>query len=334
MNIEIVTTVNNSLKETDLGHHVTCLEVLESILRSGNSARVTVCESLDDLKAVVAREPDCVILAAKYISIKNEENLWLSEYFLNNKITFSGSDREAFKFDIDKISAKVHLANMRIKTARHFTASPKQFLSEASLPLSLPLFIKSMHDENGNGIDEMSLVNSIEEFEAKVQSIYTTDKRAALVEEYLVGRNFTTAILCHSNGEISASSVEILKQDDKQQNTERLVKIENSHEIHNIDQFAKTAFRGLGLKGFGLIDVKMDKHAQCFFMQADLIPDISFGRSYFLKACEIASNLTYDQVISLTLEECLSRARSEKIHNKVLKQRNQHWPRASVTRGF
>ena len=48
----------------------------------------------------------------------------------------------------------------------------------------------------------------------------------------------------------------------------------------------------------------------------------------------MANNLTYDQVIRLTLEECSDRARSEKIHNTVLKQRNLHWPRASVTRGF
>ena len=267
MNIEIVTTASHSLKETDSGYHSPCLDVLESIKRTGYTARLTVCESIDDLHAVVAREPDFVILAAKYITIKNAENLWLSEFFSNNKMTFSGSDREALRFDTDKISAKVHLANMRIKTARHFTAIPKQFLSEDSLPLTFPLFIKSMHGVNGNGIDEMSLVNSIAEFEAKVFSICSGVSRPALIEEYLLGRDFTTAILCHNNGEITTSSIEILRPDGKQQSTERLVNIENSDEMHNINQFAKSAFVGLGLKGFGLIDVKMDKHGQCFFMK-------------------------------------------------------------------
>jgi D-alanine-D-alanine ligase len=307
---------------------------VKAMQRAGNSVRLTVCECLEDLQAVVARKPDLVVLAAKFIPIKNAKNLWFSEYFSSHKITFSGSDRETLRFDSDKASAKIHLANMRIKTARHFTATPKQFLSQKSLPLTFPLFIKSIDANNGNGVDDLSYVNNFAEFEAKVLSIYTTDEQPALVEEYLEGRDFTVAIICNSNGEMTVSATEILRQGDKQQDTECCLQVVDADDSHKVNELAKAAFLGLGLRDFALIDVRMNSYGQCFFMDANLVPNMTLASSYFLRACEIANNLSYDQVICLMLEEFSSRARGDKIHNKVLKQRNLHWPRPQLQKVY
>jgi hypothetical protein len=46
------------------------------------------------LHAVVIRKPDFVLLAAKYLPIPNSKNIWFCDYFLENGITFSGSDHE------------------------------------------------------------------------------------------------------------------------------------------------------------------------------------------------------------------------------------------------
>jgi len=331
----VITTTDNSLKKTGFGSHSTCTEVVEALQRAGNTARLTVCECLDDLQAVVARKPDLVVLAAKFMPVKNAENLWFSKYFSNNKITFSGSDRETLRFDSDKASAKIHLANMRIKTARHFTALPKQFLSENSLPLAFPLFIKSIDASTGNGIDALSYVTNFAEFAAKVLSICTLDKQPALVEEYLEGRDFSVAIICKSNGEMTMSAVEILRQGDKPQEvTDGCLQVVDVDDSHKVNELAKAAFLGLGLRDFALIDVRMNNYGQCFFMDANLVPNMAPASSYFLRACEIANNLSYDQVICLMLEEFSSRVRGDKIHNIVLKQRNLHWPRASVRKGL
>jgi D-alanine-D-alanine ligase len=104
-----------------------CLDILGSVSRAGNTARLTVCDSITDLDAVVARGPDFVLLVAKYIFIQSAENIWFSDYFLQNEITFSGSDRDTLRFDCDKVLAKIHLRNMGVKTARNFMALPEQF---------------------------------------------------------------------------------------------------------------------------------------------------------------------------------------------------------------
>jgi D-alanine-D-alanine ligase len=341
MNIEIITTVNATLKETGFGLYSSCIDVLESIRRAGHIVRLTVCESMADLNDVVARNPDFVFLAAKYLPIQNAESIWFSEYFSKKQITFSGSDRQTLKYDSNKVLAKNHLDNMGIKTARHFTAIPEQFLSLEDIPFAFPLFIKPIDAANGNGIDDLSFVNTFAEFEAKVLSICTLYKQPALVEEYLAGREFTVSIVSNSKGKMMTSSIEIrppesskglriLGQEVKQQDTECLMAVGHSEDTRNINMLAEAAFLGLGARGFGRIDVKMNSQGQCFFMEANLVPGMTQNTSYFPRAHEIANNLSYDEVVSLMLEECSSRSITEKAINKTLKQRNRHWPKASV----
>jgi D-alanine-D-alanine ligase len=64
----------------------------------------------------------------------------------------------------------------------------------------------------------------------------------------------------------------------------------------------------LGVRGFGRIDVKMNSNGHCFFLEANLVPGMTVGSSYFPRACEIANDLTYDAVVCLMLDECLGRA--------------------------
>ena len=42
-------------------------------------------------------------------------------------------------------------------------------------------------------------------------------------------------------------------------------------------------------------------------MEANLVPDMEEGSSYFPRACEIAHGLSYDQVVGLIVEEGILR---------------------------
>lgn len=325
MNIEIISTSNNALKETGFGSHLACISVLNSIERTNNKVVLTVCDSLNDLDGVVKRRPDLVFLAAKYMPVDNGDDVWFSDYFAKNKITFSGSSRNTLKYDSDKILAKTHLSSLGIKTARHFTAIPTQFQCKDELPLVFPLFLKPSDAANGNGIDDLSFVDSFEAFEAKVLCLHKIYGVPVLVEEYLGGREFTVAIIKSSNGTLMTSAIEILPPKSaaglkilgaevKKNNTECLKKIAPT-DIEYVKALAISAFGGLGVRGFGRIDVKMDNDGQCYFMEANLIPGMAFGSSYFPRACEIVNNLSYDEVVCLMLDECLGRVLSERALN-------------------
>jgi len=318
MNIEIITTPNEELKESGFGSLKSCSSVLESIINMGHNVTLTVCTTKNDLKKVVKRNPDLVLLAVKYLSFENENNIWLSDYFAKHSINYSASSREVLRFDSDKVLAKLHLKNSGIKTANYFTAIPGQYKSAKELPIVFPLFLKPIDAANGNGIDDLSFVTNFTDFESKILSLHDTFKLPILVEEYLDGKEFTVAVIETTDGELIVSPIEIiplvstnglriLGQQAKKDDTEELKKIKDNDMKIKLIKLATDAFNGLGIRDYGRIDIKTNKAGECFFMEANLVPGMTQGSSYFPKACEIENELTYDNVIELMLSKGLNR---------------------------
>lgn len=319
MNIEIITTPNEELKETGFGTLKACHSVLDSINKQGHDVKLNVCKNLDDLARVVNRQPDLVILAVKYIAIENDCDIWLSEYFAEHEINYSGSSREVLKFDSDKVLAKTYLMKKGLKTANFFTAIPGQYKCEADLPVPFPLFLKPLDAANGNGIDDLSLVTNFAEFESKTLSLFTAFDLPVLAEEYLDGREFSVAVIKTESDKLIVSAVEIvppqstkglriLGEKAKKEDSEEIKKIDDQKALNEVTKLAVDAFAKLGIWDFGRIDIKTNTSGQCYFMEANLVPGMTAGSSYFPRACEIANEITYDEVIQLIVEKGISRA--------------------------
>ena len=318
MRIEIITTSTEALKETGFGTLKACNNVLDSIRRLGHSARLNACETAEDLGDIVKRKPDLVILAVKYIAVEHGNDLWLSDYFENNGINFTGSSREVLKFDSDKTLAKSHLRKKGIRTADYFTAIPGQYACESELPIAFPLFLKPLNAANGNGIDDLSFVTNFADYESKVLSLYNVFNLPVLAEEYLDGREYTVAVINTPSSGLMVSAVEvvppqsanglrILGEKVKREDSEELKKAGDNKIMDRVRKLAVDAFFHLGARDFGRIDVKVSRSGQCYFMEVNLVPGMTSGSSYFPKACEIEGGLSYDKMIGLMLEQGLRR---------------------------
>ena len=318
MHIEIITTPNETLKESGFGTLKACNSVFNAIQSMGHSARLCVCETKDDLAVVIKRKPELVILAVKYIPVKNENDIWLSDYFAWHGINFTGSTREVLEFDSNKVLAKTHLTNKGINTANYFIATPGQYKDENEMPITFPLFLKPLDAANGNGIDDLSYVTNFTDYESKVASLYDTFNQPILVEEYLDGREFTVAVIKTRNEKLIASAVEvipptsthglrILGAQTKKDDSEKLIEIVDDEVNNRVTTLAIDAFNTLGVRDFGRIDIKTDNHGECFFMEANLVPGMTYGSSYFPEACDIAHEFAYDKVIELLLAGGLTR---------------------------
>jgi len=248
----------------------------------------------------------------------------LSDYFASHGINYTGSSREALKFDSNKVLAKTHLTNKGIKTAKYFIATPGQYKKESELPIKFPLFLKPLDAANGNGIDDLSFVTNFPDYENKVVSLYQSFNQPILVEEYLDGREFTVAVTKAGNEKLIVSAVEVIPPTStnglkilgaqvKKDDSEKLMKIDNNEIKDNVTTLAINAFNSLGVRDFGRIDIKTNKSGECFFMEANLVPGMTYGSSYFPQACDIAHEFAYDKVIELLIAGGLARA-SATIH--------------------
>ncbi len=284
----------------------------------GHAVKLNVCKIKEDLEGILKRKPDLVILAVKYISLKDEDDIWLADYFEQHGINYIGSSSEVLKFDSNKVLAKSYLRSKGIKTANFFNAIPGQYKEESELPIKFPLFLKPMDAANGNGVDDLSFVTNFLDFESKVLSLYELFNFPVLVEEYLDGREFTVAVINTLNGGLIVSPIEIIPPESrnglrilgekvKTDDSEELKKIEDQEIKNRVGKLAIDSFLNLGVRDFGRIDIKANKRGHYFFMEANLVPGMTCGSSYFPKACEIEHELTYDKVLELLLEKGLSR---------------------------
>jgi len=321
MHIEIITTPNEALKESGFGTIKACNSVKNSIQSMGFSTRLSTIETKEELNDVLKRQPVLVVLAVKYIPVKNEDDIWLSDFFSYHGISFTGSSREVLKFDSNKVLAKTHLSNKGINTAKYFLASPGQYKNESELPITFPLFLKPLDAANGNGIDDSSFVTNFADFKKKTQSLFDFFKQPVLVEEYLDGSEFTVAAIKTPDQKLIVSAVEVIPQEStnglrilgaqaKIDDSELLIRISENKIKNGVTNLAIDAFNALGIRDFGRIDIKTNNSGECFFMEANLVPGMTHGSSYFPKACDIAHDLTYTKVIELIIAGGLARASS------------------------
>ncbi len=317
--IEVVTTQTEGLKESGFGSQSTCQGIVEILANNYSSVRLVNALSLHDLEKIVGRSPDLVVLCVKYIfDDETGSVIWLSEYFGERNIPFTGSNFQTLDFDSNKSRAKTLLKNKGIRTADYFLARPGEHTSIEDVPLSFPLFVKPMNAANGNGIDEFSIVHDFKSFKNRVAFVVQHFGQAALVEQVLTGREFTVAVL--ESGRNNPSLVmpieivaptnimgdRILGYEVKTKNNEEIRPVKGPLRRHLI-QFALAVFNALGVRDFGRIDIKLDAEGNPNFIEANLVPGMTPNTSYFPKACQIDGDMSYESVVLKMVELSLSR---------------------------
>ena len=163
---------------------------------------------------------------------------------------------------------------------------------------------------------------NVTKYQSKLPSLYERFHVPVLVEKDLDGREFTVAVIKTETGDLIVSPIEIvppqsrngcriLGEDVKKADSEELKKAEVTDLVSRVRKLAVDSFECLRIRDFGRIDIKTDKSGNCFFMEANLVPGMTSGSSYFPRACEIATGLTYDEVIGTIVNKCLSRTATE-----------------------
>lgn len=275
---------------------------------------VTIVSDITDLESLVSERPDLVFLRMRKKSMEANLGqstptwLWLSAYFDENKLAYTGSAKRAIGLDVNKAKAKQVVQDAGLRTPLFFTAEPGQHHSAGELPLPFPLFVKPLKAGDGRGIGADSVVRDFTAFRHKVQSITTRlGTRKVLVERYLPGREFTVAILetGYSN-EPKVMPVELITQQNAQgdrilgkaiklADKEAVVPIPQGEVRDKIVQLGSKVFNVLGGRDYGRIDIRMDEHGEPYFLEANFVPGLANG--YFARACRLNEGMSYEAMI-------------------------------------
>ena len=171
--IEIVVVPNLGPKNShqdNVGIVIEEKNILRILSKRYKDVSITEINSEQDLEALVKRKPDLVFSGVKYFFFNNR-NIWLNDYLEMFKIPYIASSKAALDNESDKNRAKKIMQKNNIRTADFFITNPGEYLTESSIPISFPLFIKPVTGGDSRGVDKNSIVFNFEGFTSKVLDI-------------------------------------------------------------------------------------------------------------------------------------------------------------------
>lgn len=281
-------------------------EILRILSKRYKDVSITAINSAKDLEKLVKRKPDLVFSGVKYFFFSNRK-IWLNDYLEMFEIPYIASSKAALDNENDKNKAKNIMLKAKIKTADFFVTKPGEYLTADSIPIKFPLFIKPVTSGDSRGVDKNSIVFNFANFVAKVLDIKVTQNASSLVETYLSGKEYSVGIFEDSiDGSLRAMPIEIIIKKnvnghcildfDVKKNDEEKVSLVADLKIYNkLSKLAKDAFKALGGKSLGRIDIKMNHLGVPHFLEANLMPGLQKG--YFYRSCVLNLDMNYEDMI-------------------------------------
>jgi D-alanine-D-alanine ligase len=179
--------------------------------------------------------------------------------------------------------------------------------------MRFPLIVKSLFFEASAGISQASVVEDEEQLGRRVQFIHDTLGTAAIVEQFIDGRELYVGVLGNERLEVLPVwemsfaqmpgnrwriATERVKWNTQYQKKNGIMtnaaKLEDAAVTH-IQRIAKRAFRALDLNGYARIDLRMDDDGRAFVLEANPNPNLAYGED-FAESAEV-NGLSYEKLL-------------------------------------
>jgi D-alanine-D-alanine ligase len=229
------------------------------------------------------------------------------------KLPYTGCNPRGLLLARDKSLSKKLLAYHRIPVPEFDVVRiGKPFRRPKRLPF--PLIVKSLTQEASIGISQASVVDSDDKLKERIQFIHDSIGTAAIVEQYVEGRELYVGILGNQN--LQALPVWELFFTNMPDGARRIatdrvkwsVKYQKKYGIDSgfakelaeskadgIQHLCKRAYRALELSGYARIDLRLEENGNVWVLEANPNPQIARGEDFAASAEKIG--LSYETVL-------------------------------------
>ncbi len=183
--------------------------------------------------------------------------------------------------------------------------------------LSYPLFAKPVAEGTGKGITAASKINTEKELVEMCRMLLTVFKQPVLVESFLPGREFTVGIIGTGKDAIATDTMEVCLKAQAEPDVYSYINKENCEELveyrlvydeeaQQVRETALSAWRGLGCRDAGRMDLRSDRSGRPNFMEVNPLAGLHPQHSDL----PIIFNLmgkTFHQLIDMIMHSALKR---------------------------
>ncbi|HEX9309789.1 MAG TPA: hypothetical protein VF887_03160 [Gemmatimonadaceae bacterium] len=291
--------------------------------------KVVRLEANEDFPERLRRErPDIVFnIAEGFRGVNREGHVpAICEFF---GIPYTGSDPFTLTLCLDKARAKETLAFHGIPTPRFAVVAALDEIESRTADLSLPLFVKPLHEGSSKGITDRNLCTDRDCLVEQTRFLLDCYRQPVLVEEYLPGNEFTCAVLGNDDeatvlpivgmnfeslpkGALPIYSFDAKFVWDRPENPLDIFQCPAriTSELHaSIERVTLDAFRVLGCRDWARIDVRLDAAGNPNVLEVNPLPGIlpdPADNSCLPKAAR-AAGIGYEELIQSCLKYAAAR---------------------------
>jgi D-alanine-D-alanine ligase len=193
------------------------------------------------------------------------------------------------------------------------------------LDLEFPMFAKPVAEGTGKGVTPASRVTSAADLQSVCRQLLDRFRQPVLVEEYLPGREFTVGLLgTGADAEVlgtleivllPAAEPHVYSYVNKERCEDlveyRPVRPEQDDEVRRAEEISLAAWRALGGRDGGRIDVRSDRHNQPQFIEANPLAGLHPQHSD-LPMIATAVGMSYVELIGRIVDSAATRIKGTK----------------------
>ena len=289
-------------------------DVIETLREQGHEVRVLGVH--DDLAGIRPTagffEPHIVFnLMEAFAGITTFDQNVVS-YLELLRLRYTGCNPRGLMLARDKALSKKLLAYHRIPVP-DFTVVRHGRKPALQKKMHFPLIVKSLFFEASAGISQASVVEDEEQLARRVQFIHDTLGTAAIVEQFIDGRELYVGVLGNERLEVLPVwemsfaqmqgnrwriATERVKWNTQYQKKNGIMtnaaKLEDAAVTH-IQRIAKRAYRALDLNGYARVDLRMDDDGRAYVLEANPNPNLAYGED-FAESAEV-NGVSYEKLL-------------------------------------
>ena len=234
------------------------------------------------------------------------------------QIPYTFSDPLVSALTLDKATTKRVLRDLGLPTAPFVVIETVRGL--ARFGMGFPVFVKPLAEGTAKGIDSHSRVDAARQLKPVVERVLDEFRQPALIEAYLPGREFTVGITGTGARAQAIGTLEIVLSPAAEPHSYTYVNKERCEELCQFplappdwsaraEELALAAWRGLGCRDAGRVDVRADANGELQLLELNPLPGLHPSHSDLPMLCT-AVGMAYPELIRRIVASAESRVRA------------------------
>lgn len=231
-------------------------------------------------------------------------------------IPYTFSDVLVNALTLHKGITKRVIRDLGIATAGFEIVETIEDIHKINIPF--PLFIKPVSEGSGKGISDRSKVRNSKELHDGCLNLLNTFHQAVLVEEFLPGREFTVGIVGTGNEAKTVGLMEVVFRNNvptkiysynSKINYKDLIDytVPDEEISQQCYECALAAWKGLGCRDGGRIDIRFDKNNIANFIEVNPLAGLNPVHSDLPILSKMALGISYNELIGMIVKSAIKR---------------------------